>query len=194
MHYVEESDIKNILRRYRYASDWVCKPQSWIYNLGDNTILIPAIEDGPLDQDSLNSIVLVLWNITGSWMWEQRVEELVIEIACSINLTVNHVWLFDDNYGERKLELNDMTGSGTNFTLTHRFSYMELARMSIWRGHVWSYTIIQENGTSQTYHMGCSTKIHINVSSGLILDGAFLKNSRHIGRRVKKKKCNFCLT
>jgi len=160
-HYVMDTHIREILIRWwnETASDWKPETQSWSYDAGNYTIIIPSCSQSGTPQSHFTSIIIVLYNnITGSWLWENRMEQIVITITSSINLTVNNVYLWNEYKPGEYIVLQDMAGSGSHLSLAHRFSYTELAQMSLWTGG-------QITGL----------RIFINMPYDVSLNGAYLE-------------------
>ena len=138
------------------AVQW--EPQSYTYDPDAGTIIIPSVaQSGSTDQPIMLEIRVNHTSITGKWLWDDRIEHIVIAVAVSTNITVSNVKLTAyDDAGNGHAKTYELNKTGDSLTLDLSLSYTTGAWFSQYDGH-------RADGTGLRFELVITDPLDLNT-------------------------------
>ena len=130
IRHVEDAHIVDIyLQRYNATADsWSQNTQSWTYDPDTHKIIIPSVEqDAPTDSIIRFFIRLNASYYTGKWLWDEKIEHIIIHMSTSTNITTSsdrplYVYAFDDS-GTSHAKTFAFNKNGSDITFDIELTY-----------------------------------------------------------------------
>ena len=138
IRYVEDEHIVSIdLGWYNStASRWQWENQAFVYDDANHTIILPSIEQtAPSAREIRMNISLNASYYLGKWLWDAKVEHMIVAISTSTNITLEKVSLFAyDDAGNVKQKDFHINKNGTDITADIKLTYAMRAWFSQYTG------------------------------------------------------------
>jgi len=136
--YVEDKHITR-LEFQSYNGTWLSpERQSWTYDPDNKTIIVPSISYTVASNAEKTSLTIKLnyTYFTGAWLWDQKVEHIIIALSCSANLSTIDIYLrVYAPDGSFDYKCFDIAKSGYDITIDITLSYTMRAWFSTYTGH-----------------------------------------------------------